>query len=134
MMTVYQSPNWDIFWHENSKCLHFVFKEHTKQLQSDEYLQELTHYIQLIKQYQPRNIYADTREFYFTITPDIQEFTNQNILSLYESIGIEKHAVLLSKDFFTAVSVEQTMEENQKSTYQNNYFDNEEALKKWLGF
>lgn len=129
---VYRSPIWAIYWHPQARCLQFVFTEQTRFMGNDEYIRELITYIDLVKKYEPQSIYADTREFYFTIVPEVQKFTNNNILSLYEKVGLRKHAVLVSKDIFTAVSVEMTMEERPDAAYQNRYFDNPEELEKWL--
>lgn len=133
MKTIYQSRVWDIHWHPEIKCLHFVFQEYTQKMRSGEYLKELKGFIELIKEHQPKSIFADTREFYFTIVSDIQEFINQNILALYSEVGVEKHAILVSPDIFTAISIELTMEEDEQPSYENRYFDNEAAVKAWLG-
>ncbi|MCS6968960.1 MAG: hypothetical protein RMJ44_11420 [Cytophagales bacterium] len=133
MVQVYQSRVWTIFWHENAKCLHFVFQPYSRLMTKEEYLQELKHYIALVQQYCPKAILADTRDFGFTITPDIQDFINKNILLTYESIGVTKHAILTSKDLFAQISIEQTMEENLKPCYQNRYFADEQEAFAWLG-
>lgn len=133
MKNIYQSPTWIIYWHNEAKCLHFIFQEYTKLLQEEEYREELVKFIELVKEHQPKSIYADTREFYFTIAPELQEFINENILAVYSEIGVEKHAILVSKDIFSAVSVEQTMEEDEKPSYENCFFDDEQEVSKWLG-
>lgn len=132
MENVYQSPTWIIYWHSDAKCIHFIFQEYTKQLQEKEYLEELKNFIGLIKQYQPKSIFADTREFHFTIAPEIQEFINENVLTLYSDLGVEQHAILVSSDLFTAVSVEQTMDEAEQTSFENQYFENEEKARIWL--
>lgn len=131
---LHESDYWTIYWHDNAKCLHFIFSSATGDMDVEEYLEELKTYISLTKEYKPLNIYADTREFAFTITPDVQEFIDENILALYSKIGTEKHAVIVSKDLFASVSVEQTMDENAgDQTFKNEYFDDPEQAEKWLG-
>lgn len=132
MEQIYTSNTWIIYWHTSSKCLHFVFQEYTKELTEEEYLEELKKFIEITNQYKPKTVFADTREFYFTIVPHIQEYINENILALYVKIGLEKHAILVSPDIFTAVSVEQTMDENQEGGFENRYFESEEEVKSWL--
>lgn len=133
MESIYNSPVWTIHWHPEAKCIQFVFQRYTEKMGQEEYIQELKGFIELVKEHQPKSIYADTREFYFTIVPDIQDFINENILALYSEIGVEQHAILVSPDIFAAVSVEQTMEEDEKPSYENRYFESEEDANAWLG-
>lgn len=130
---VYESPTWKVYFWPDASCLHFVFSDYTKSISSEEYIGELKQYIDCVNKYRPKTIYADTREFYFTIGPDTQEFIAKYVLALYGSIGVTKHAVLVSSDLFTSISVEQTMEENKASAFENKYFESPEEAEKWLG-
>ncbi len=132
MEIVYQSANWAIYWHSKGEIIHFVFTINSENMFADEYLNELKAFIPILEKYQPKGILADTRDFGFTIAPAIQEWTNENILVLYAKVGVEKHAVLISKDIFTSVSVEQTMGEEKSGAFQNEYFEDEDIAKKWL--
>lgn len=132
MENIYESPTWVIYWHSKVRCIHFVFQEYTKQLQEAEYKQELRNFIDLVNKYHPKCIFADTRDFHFTIAPAIQDFINENILSLYSAIGVEKHAILVSQDLFASVSVEQTMDEAEKPVFENKYFESEDKVSEWL--
>lgn len=133
METVYQSRVWTINWYDDVKCLYPVFHDYTKHMNYEEYLQELDRYEELVHHLRPRMICADMRSFYFTISPDIQQRISERILNFYNQIGLQKHAVLLSSDFFSALSIEQTMEEQTQTSYINRYFDNEQAAAQWLG-
>ncbi len=132
MKIVYQSVNWSIYWHAKDEIIHFVFTTNSGNMFPDEYLNELKAFIPIVEKYQPKGILADTRDFNFTIAPYIQDWTNENILTLYAKVGVKKHAVLVSKNMFTSVSVEQTMEEEKSGAFQNEYFEDEDIAKKWL--
>lgn len=132
MKKLHENQVWTIYWHEDAECLHFIFQPYTKSMSRQEYLQELERYIAFTKQYRPKSIYADTREFYFTIAPDLQEYINKNILELYGIIGVKKHAILVSQDIFSALSIEQTMDENSQASYTNRYFESPQEAEKWL--
>ncbi|MCS7018179.1 MAG: hypothetical protein RMJ87_03515 [Cytophagales bacterium] len=133
METIYQSRVWTIYWHENAKCLRPVFNDYTKQMTYEEYLQELDKYEELIHHFKPQSICADMRSFYFTISPDIQQRINERILAFYNQIQLKKHALLVSPDFIAQLSIEQTMDENNNTSYENRYFGSERDAIAWLG-
>jgi len=132
MKCIYENHYWKIFWHEGGQIIHFVFSDQTEYMTVEQYYDMLGNFIPIIKEYKPKNILADTTHFRFTITPDVQEWINEHILSLYSEIGVKKHAVLLSSDLFTLVSVEQTMDDYQEGVFINHYFEDSQKALDWL--
>lgn len=132
MEKIYESPNWAIYWHIKGEVIHLVFTPNTSKISEKEYLDELKAFIPLVEKYKPKAILADTRNFGFVNSPDVQEWINENILALYAKIGVRKHAILISSDLFTAVAVEMTMDEDRSGTFQNQYFEDETLAKTWL--
>ncbi len=74
----------------------------------------------------------DARNFYFTITPDLQEWTNNEQIPRAIKAGLKKIATITPSDLFSEVSVEQTMEEETAKTIESNYFDNKASALEWL--
>jgi hypothetical protein len=74
---------------------------------------------------------VDMRNFFFTISPELQEWHNENIFKLNSQIGLERMAILSSIDLIASLSIEQTLD-NTDETFQTRFFDNEEDALAWL--
>jgi hypothetical protein len=73
----------------------------------------------------------------FTITIELQEWTNENITSITGHKGIEKVAVLVPQEVFDQImisflAIEQTMDET-KQLFETRYFTSEEEAMNWFG-
>lgn len=80
-----------------------------------------------------KGILADTRKFNLTIPPNLQEWYNKTIIPKHLESGAKKMAFLISEDFFTQASIEQTMtEEFAQKEQETKYFDSYEGAEKWL--
>ena len=74
-----------------------------------------------------------SKNFEFTISPEIQKWIDEKIFPRYIKAGVKKFAYIMSSDMVAQLSIEQTMEEQQASQgFQTNYFDNEADARKWL--
>ncbi len=68
----------------------------------------------------------------FIIIPKIQEWFVTDIFTAYENAGVKRNAFVESEEIFISISIEQTIEENENSTFETMYFDNENDAMKWL--
>jgi len=76
---------------------------------------------------------VDTQHFLMPVVPETQEWVNAHIHQRSLKAGIKKFAYLVSKDLFSQVSIEQTMEEgNAKEIFDTRYFENESEAMGWL--
>lgn len=82
--------------------------------------------------YQPKYILGQTQNLRFIIHPGLQEWHNEQIMPVWKEIGLQKLAIIVSEDIFAEVSVSQLIEDDTESTYQTQYFPNEEEAMKWL--
>ncbi len=74
----------------------------------------------------------DIVDFDYTISPALQEWTNEVIFPKYIQAGFVKGACVMSKDIFAQFSFEQTMEEKTGQIFTMKYFDDFETAKDWL--
>lgn len=86
----------------------------------------------IIEENKPSGITADTREFLFTMTPDIQKWTAETFFPRVMNAGCKKYALQVSADVFTQVSVEQTIEEDHQQSFITKYFEDPEKARDWL--
>ena len=101
-------------------------------MSSNEYIEELQVFIDLVKKHKPIRVLGDMVDFNFTITPQIQEWLNENLFPVYQEIGFKKIAILLSKGFFQSLSIQQAMQEENANSFQTSYFDDAVKAQEWL--
>ena len=93
----------------------------------------LTEYAHYAETHQPEKSLVDTSQFLMSVSPETQVWVNENIHVRSLQAGIKKFAYLVSKDLFSQVSIEQTMEEsNASESFQTKYFENEKEAIDWL--
>lgn len=77
-------------------------------------------------------LYVDSKEFEFTINTQLQEWINQTQITRAIDAGLKKIAILASPEIFSAVSVEQIMDEDVAANISTQYFDSETSAIEWL--
>ncbi|NJL11628.1 MAG: STAS/SEC14 domain-containing protein [Microscillaceae bacterium] len=132
MVELHKSKYFQVCWEAPQELFYYVFNEQTSDMCAEEYIDELRAFIRLVKKYQPRYVLGDMVDFGFVITPDIQEWVNENLFTVYQEIGFKKIAILMSKEFVASLSIEQTMEENRSNSFQTAFFENEKMARAWL--
>ncbi|SFF53185.1 hypothetical protein [Thermoflexibacter ruber] len=86
-----------------------------------------------LEEVKPKNILADTLQMGFAIPPNLQEWHNGIIFPVFQGIGLQKLAILVSHDLFVQVSIEQLIDEEKSNTdLKTRYFDSEENAINWL--
>ncbi len=132
MQKVHESSFLIITWYNDSKTLHLHFLSDTEKMDEAQYKGEIGAYIKAIHTYKPKNILAHTTDFGFIITPALQEWVNEQVISLFPSIGLKKHAIVVSQSLFSQVSIAQTMDEAEDASFQNKYFEDESLAWQWI--
>ncbi|MCS6968048.1 MAG: hypothetical protein RMJ44_05165 [Cytophagales bacterium] len=130
---VYETPFATTYLDPNSKIMCHEYKAASGQMTEEEYKHELTMLQQHINQYGVKGLFSDTRLFFFIITPDLQQWTNENLLSKIPTV--ERIAVMVSPDLVTQLSVEQTIDEKQtEGILPIKFFIKVEKALSWLGY
>ncbi len=129
MKEVYKSKYFTIWLDTDSNIISYLFNEETANMSKVEYIDDLEEFIKIVRKYQAKRVFGEMVDFKFTITPDIQEWIDQNLFKVYREVNFEKIAIMLSKDFFSQLSIQQTLEGRTEASFQTKYFDNKaEAL------
>jgi hypothetical protein len=132
MKLLHNSIYFSIEWNEEKSLFHYIFNASTAQMTKEQYIDELKTFITLVKSYRPKKVFGDMSNFMFTISPDVQEWVNENLFPVYASIGFKKIAIMLSSDLFAHISIQQTMDEDSTSSFETRYFDNQAEAYQWL--
>lgn len=130
-MQVYQSPYLTLEVVPENRLIKVIWSPETATMTDDIFKAELTKYAEIAEQYHPHFSFVDTSAFAMTIVPETQEWVQENIHPRSLKAGIQKFAYMVSKDFFSQVSIEQTMEDSGVS-FTTKYFDNQQDAINWL--
>ena len=86
--------------------------------------------------YPLRGFFLDNRENFFVISPELQAWHAENVSAKLEAALPNarelKVAIVVSEDFISQWSIEQTMEENAISGEVSGYFQDEHEAREWL--
>jgi hypothetical protein len=130
-MQVYQSPYLTLEVVPENQLIKVIWSPETITMTDDIFKSELTKYAEIAEQYHPHFSLVDTSAFAMTLVPEIQEWVQENIHPRSLKASIQKFAYLVSQDFFSQVSIEQTMEESG-IMFTTQYFDNQQDALNWL--
>lgn len=140
MEKIYDTSYLQLFYLPAKRAIYVVWKPASQMMNENDYMREMENYIALLKQYKPLLYMNDLREFYFTIAPDLQTWIGEKFQQLYADPSMPTDtlsAIVMSKDIFAHVSVEQTIEESagdRVDTFERlRYFVDAEAAEEWLG-
>ena len=131
-MQVYKSQFLKLMFFEEYKLIEMIWFPETENMTEEEFKQEQLNYLDIIKKLKPNKVLPDTREMNFPVSPKMQEWTNKTLFPPSLEMGLNKAAIVASKEFITELSVEQTMEEVFGQKFITKYFNNREDAKKWI--
>ncbi len=129
MKTVYESPFQKI---EHDSFLKYlkVSWANTQLMTEENYKTEMIAQINTAVKYRPAGYVVDSSDFYFIISPTLQNWTTQLFPKLMTA-GVKKVAFLVSETVFSQIASLQP-EEDISSGFQVRYFDNFEEAKNWI--
>jgi len=131
-MEVYDSQYLNSVFFPEQELIELTWKPSTDKMTEEEYKQEVLNFNDVVSKYCPKKILVDASSMFFVVVPELQEWTSRESIAVSLSVGMNKSAFVVSKDLFSQVSIEQTMDEEVGSIFINRYFDDKEDAKKWL--
>lgn len=132
MQQLFDGTFCSIFFSEKNSLMKLHWKAASEDL-SDEELKEIGLFLlDKIKEYTPQRILADSRDFLYIITPEIQAWFAEEVILPGVDVSIRRHAELMSPDLFSQVSIEQLHREKQDLNYVTAYFEDENTALEWI--
>ena len=104
----------------------------TENAENNEFKDWNNELVNKFQEHKPTGFLANTKDYKFIITPDLQQWATTNIFEEFAKAGLEKIAMLVSKDLFPQVSLEQFIDEYKGGKIETKYFKIEEEAMKWL--
>ena len=98
----------------------------------EEYKKDMLSYVNIVEKYKPSKVLIDSSISKFVASPDLQDWTNENIIKRTLLAGLKKNAFVISKDFISQLSSEQTLEESEGAKKNIKYFVDKDKALEWL--
>ncbi|WP_375562805.1 STAS/SEC14 domain-containing protein [Bernardetia sp. OM2101] len=125
----YQTINFD----ESKSLLSKSWTPKSEDLETDTFHNEINKVVECAEKNNVKYILDDTRDFSFTITIELQSWVDNEVFPRFIAAGLKKYAIIVSKEFISQLSIEQTMEgEKGSQTFEVQYFDNTEEARNWI--
>lgn len=135
-MKVYESKYCQVTYEADQKLMIMCLKLKNDFQFTDENLKhENLMFRDQIEKYKPYYMLVDTSKFYYTTSPAMQEWIGNNIIKAAVIAGMVANAVVVGEDFFSALALEQVVDEGQNSSqngFKAKFFTNQDEARKWL--
>ncbi len=108
-----------------------TWKPTTKEMTEEEWKASRIKLKEIFLQHKPDKLLTLTKEFYFAISPVLQEWMAENVTKIIGHL-IKKVALIVPTEIVAELSVGQLMDEKETGQLTSKYFDNEEDARKWI--
>jgi hypothetical protein len=135
IMIIYDSAYQKLLYHKEIEAFEEIWKAESENLTDELYKEDFLALIEVGFRIPFNKVLIDHREFRFVITPELQIWHVENIFSISAQYvkGKTKVANLVSSDFFSQLSIEQTFDESTDTElFVSKYFQSREDAVKWL--
>ncbi|OQX98616.1 MAG: hypothetical protein B6I24_04850 [Bacteroidetes bacterium 4572_128] len=133
MKKIYESQFLNIFYEEDISLMTEIFTEETENITDEKYKKMMLNILECIKKYKPIKLIVDLKNFIFIIVPELQEWQDKNIVPEISKCSAKIAAYIVSKDFFSQMSIEQTVEEEEsEKNFTVKYFEDIKKARKWI--
>ena len=116
---------------ENHSMIKFLWKDH--RISHEEFQETLHLYASLIEEKRPKTLYVDAVNQRITISQNLQEWHDQEILPRYHKAGVKKMSFLIPQSIFSELTHKRAFETDQaKELLPTRFFKTETEAMEWL--
>jgi len=132
-MEIYKSDYQTINFDKDKSILSKSWTSKTEDLDADTFYEQINKVAECAEANHATYFLDDTREFSFTITLELQSWVDNEVFPRFIAAGLKKYAIIVSKEFISQLSIEQTMEGKKGSqSFEVQYFGNTEEARQWI--
>ena len=117
---------------EDLQMVVHIWKIESVNLTEEDFKNEMQTLAFFFKQYKPKRVFVDQREFYFTVVPGLQRWVDTNVNKILVDNGTEKVAFVVSPDILAKLTVTQTLSESYSQNLNVRFFDDYKDAKQWI--
>ncbi|NJK83413.1 MAG: hypothetical protein HC912_05930 [Saprospiraceae bacterium] len=113
-----------------------IFEYHwtarNKELDETGYQRELLNTMIFVHQIKPELVIANTQQSTFVVHLEMQKWLIEHVIAAAAQAGMKKLALIVSQDFITQISIEQSIEDTAEKPFTTQYFGSVEKGRNWL--
>ena len=131
-MEVFKNEYATLAYNMKNEILEQIWNQASANMKDEDYKMLQNKTLTAFGEYKASKMYVDINNLHFTISPELQRWTNEQIVQGLISHGIEKIAYKVSTDIFAQISVEQALEEDNTQKFPARFFEDEFSAFNWL--
>lgn len=131
-MNLYKSNFLEVSLSDNDLVIVNEWFKTTAEMTDEQYKNDMLKFSELAVLHKPQYHLIKSVNFLYTITVEMQEWTDNTIFPQLIKAGIKKIGFLVSAELISQLSIEQALDEENASAFAVKYFDDENEAKKWL--
>lgn len=131
-MKIYKSEIQTIYYYEDKSLMKVVVSPKTEYIGDEIYQEEQLVELALIKKYLPSTILVNVQDLQYTLPPEMQEWTAQNIVMPVIQLCLKRAAYVIPKNFYAQLAIEQLITELPEMNFITMLFEDEETAMNWL--
>jgi hypothetical protein len=127
----------DVYWNPETGIIEEVYKETTAGTCDDHLKEYSLQKINIMKTFivdpalSLNGMLIDSNLFFYEITPELQKWTDEYVVSFFNQMGLKKLSVTISQGLFEQLAIEETATECAND-YEIKFFPDKFAAKSWL--
>lgn len=130
---LHENEFWKFGLDKEKNIMYYVWKEKSRSITDERFMLEMMINAQKCEEYNPRLSLINTRKFLFPISPEMQEWVDNEIFPRFVKAGVQKLAFISSEDILAGISVEQMMDEDMAiDNFEVKHFREEGEALDWL--
>jgi len=133
-MTVFEKEYVKISYIEEKELVEIIWNEKSEMISDEEFKDVNLQYVSIVEKNKTKRSLINSQKFHFTIQPELQLWVADKIIPKLVKKGLNSVAFLVSKEFISQLSIEQTMDEGEEKTQalEIEYFDDKTKAMAWL--
>ncbi|MCC5946338.1 MAG: hypothetical protein JJT94_15510 [Bernardetiaceae bacterium] len=129
---VFKNEYVSVVYYADSDVMKNIWKAATEDMEESDYKKTVEDMAAVVASYNPVKMIADTRDYAFVVTPDLQEWSGEAYFRKCVEAGLAQIAFIVPEDIFTQVSIEQMMSEDIASQLTTSFFSNIKEAEEWI--
>jgi hypothetical protein len=133
MELVLSTPYIKVHHYKDLNILYAEWSEMAGEMSQEDFKQQIITFVSKVKECEVKGFLVNSRQGHFTMGIDTQEWHEIEVVPKYLECKLEKIGFILpEKDFFAAVSLQQTFDETEARKLQTHFFDDLENAWAWI--
>ncbi len=132
MNILHQTDYMKVMHNKSTGIFEYHWTARNRELDDEGYQRELSKMMEFIHSIKPQLVIANTQQSAFVVHLEMQNWLIEHVIVAAARSGMKKLALIVSKDFITQISIEQSIEDTEEKPFTTQYFDEVEKGRDWL--